>query len=117
MSLLWRDSTAWSITTSTTFTVTVQAGLSLSRLQAIVNAKRQFLPSNPPFPDEATVGGIVAADNKTGVRYGSIHNVVLGMRVALAGGEVIMKPVENVTGYDLSKMFMSALGTLGVVTE
>ena len=103
-------------------TVTVQAGLSLSRLQAAVDAKRQFLPLDPPFPDEATVGGIVAANSSgpSRVRYGSVRDLVLGMRVALAGGEVIHvggKTVKNVAGYDLSKMFIGSYGTLGVVTE
>ena len=103
-------------------TVTVQAGLSLSRLQTAVGEKRQFLPLDPPCPDVATVGGIVASNSSgpSRVRYGSVRDLVLGMRVALPGGEVIHvggKTVKNVAGYDLSKMFIGSYGTLGVVTE
>jgi glycolate oxidase FAD binding subunit len=103
-------------------TVTVQAGLSLSRLQAALGERRQFLPLDPPFPDVATVGGIIAANSSgpSRVRYGSVRDLVLGMRVALPGGEVIHvggKTVKNVAGYDLSKMFIGSYGTLGIVTE
>jgi glycolate oxidase FAD binding subunit len=103
-------------------TVTVQAGLSLSRLQTAVGEKRQFLPLDPPFPGVATVGGIVAANSSgpSRVRYGSVRDLVLGMRVALPSGEVIHvggKTVKNVAGYDLSKMFIGSYGTLGIVTE
>lgn len=103
-------------------TVTVQAGLSLSRLQTALGAERLFLPIDPPLPDAATVGGIVAANsNGPGrVRYGSVRDLVLGMRVALTNGEVVHaggKTVKNVAGYDLSKLFIGSYGTLGVVTE
>jgi len=52
--------------------------------------------------------------------YGSARDLVLGMKVALPSGEVIKaggKTVKNVAGYDLCKLFIGSLGTLGVITE
>ncbi len=103
-------------------TVTVQAGLSLNRLQTVLGDEQLFVPLDPPLPNVATVGGIVAANsNGPGrVRFGSVRDLVLGMRVALTTGEVIHaggKTVKNVAGYDLSKLFIGSYGTLGVVTE
>ena len=103
-------------------TVTVQAGLTLAELQGRLGQANQFLPLNPPLPAQATIGGVVAA-NASGpgrFRYGAARDLVLGMRVALANGQIIHvggKTVKNVAGYDLSKVFIGSYGTLGVITE
>ena len=103
-------------------TATVQAGSTLADLQSHLRQANQFLPLNPPLPNRATIGGSIAA-NSSGpgrFRYGSARDLVLGMRVALANGEIIHvggKTVKNVAGYDLSKMFIGSYGTLGIVTE
>lgn len=103
-------------------TVTAQAGLTLAELQGQLRQAHQFLPLNPPLPTQATIGGVVAA-NASGpgrFRYGAARDLVLGMRVALANGQVIHlggKTVKNVAGYDLSKVFIGSYGTLGVITE
>ena len=52
--------------------------------------------------------------------YGSVRDLVIGMKVALASGEQIKaggKVVKNVAGYDMCKLFVGSLGTLGVITE
>jgi len=103
-------------------TATVQSGIALNALQDILRGQNQFLPFDPPFPARATVGGIVAA-NLNGPRrscYGSVRDLVIGMKVALASGELIKaggKVVKNVAGYDMCKLFVGSLGTLGVLTE
>jgi len=103
-------------------TATVGAGMPLADMQEIVGRRKQFLPFDPPHQTRATVGGIVAA-NLNGPRrscYGSVRDLVIGMKVALASGERIKaggKVVKNVAGYDMCKLFVGSLGTLGILTE
>jgi len=103
-------------------TATVQSGITLTALQEILARQKQFLPFDPPHPARATVGGIVAA-NLNGPRrscYGSVRDLVIGMKVALVSGELIKaggKVVKNVAGYDMCKLFVGSLGTLGILTE
>jgi len=103
-------------------TVTCESGVVLVRLQEQLAAERQFAPLEPPFAERATVGGTIAA-NLNGPRrgcYGSVRDLVIGMKVALIGGERIKaggKVVKNVAGYDLCKLFVGSLGTLGVINE
>jgi glycolate dehydrogenase FAD-binding subunit len=103
-------------------TATMQSGITLSALQTSLAAQRQFVPLDAPFPERATIGGTVAI-NLNGPRrsyYGSVRDVVIGMRVVLASGERIKaggKVVKNVAGYDMCKLFVGSLGTLGIITE
>jgi glycolate oxidase FAD binding subunit len=103
-------------------TLTVQAGINLIRLQESIPSQKQFLPFDPPNPSKATVGGTVAA-NLNGPRrgsYGAVRDLVIGMKVALASGAQIKaggKVVKNVAGYDMCKLFVGSLGTLGIITE
>ncbi len=103
-------------------TATVQSGITLNALQAVLARQKQFLPIDAPLPERSTIGGIVAA-NLNGPRrssYGSVRDLVIGMKVVLASGEIIKaggKVVKNVAGYDMCKLFTGALGTLGIVTE
>ncbi len=106
-------------------TCRVEAGMRVRDLQAVLNQHGQRLPLDPPQLDEATVGGMVAA-NTNGLgrgRYGTVRDWVIGItviypsgnpaRIAHAGGKV----VKNVAGYDLMKLHTGALGTLGVIAE
>jgi glycolate oxidase FAD binding subunit len=103
-------------------TVTVEAGIGLSRVQQTVAGRKQFLAFNPPYAEHATVGGIIAT-NLNGPRrsyYGSVRDLVIGMKVVLVSGEQIKaggKVVKNVAGYDMCKLFVGSLGTLGIITE
>jgi len=103
-------------------TVTCESGVVLARLQEQLAAERQFAPLEPPFAERATVGGTIAA-NLNGPRrgcYGSVRDLVIGIKVALIAGERIKaggKVVKNVAGYDMCKLFVGSLGTLGVISE
>ena len=103
-------------------TATVQSGITLASLQQTLAPQNQFLPFDPPHAARSTIGGIVAA-NLNGPRrmfYGSVRDLVIGMKVALASGEQIKaggKVVKNVAGYDMCKLFVGSLDTLGVITE
>jgi glycolate oxidase FAD binding subunit len=84
--------------------------------------KGVFLPLDPPFSERATLGGIVAA-NSTGpkrLRYGQPRDLILGMRYVAPTGEVIGmggKTVKNVSGYDVSKIMIGSMGTLGILGD
>jgi glycolate oxidase FAD binding subunit len=103
-------------------TCRVEAGMRLSDLQAALNAQGQRLPLDPPHPERATVGGMVAA-NSNGLgraRHGTVRDWVIGIAVAYPSGKVARaggNVVKNVAGYDLMKLHIGALGTLGVVAE
>jgi glycolate oxidase FAD binding subunit len=103
-------------------TATVQSGITLAATQQITARARQFLPFDAPSPQRSTIGGIVAA-NLNGTRrvcYGSVRDLVVGMKVALPTGKHIKaggKVVKNVAGYDMCKLFVGSLGTLGIITE
>ena len=102
--------------------VTVEAGMKLAALQTTLAQKREILPLDPPADSKVTVGGLVAANlsGPSRLLYGTARDWVLGMRVALPGGERIHcggKVIKNVSGYDMNKLFIGSLGTLGIITE
>ena len=103
-------------------TVTVEAGLKYADLQKILSKSGQFLPLEPAYPQDATIGGIVATADSGSLRhrYGGVRDMLLGIsfvrsdgQIAKAGGRV----VKNVAGYDLMKLFTGSYGTLGILTE
>ena len=103
-------------------TVTVEAGIRLAALQAVLAQHRQYLALDPPAADRCTLGGIVAtnASGSLRLRHGAARNQVLGLRVVHANGTVVKsggKVVKNVAGYDLNKLYIGAFGTLGIITE
>lgn len=81
-----------------------------------------FLPIDPPCSDKATIGGIIAA-NASGSRrllYNLPRDVVLGVRFVTPRGDVPGsggKTVKNVSGYDVSKLLVGSMGSLGIITE
>jgi len=102
--------------------VSVEAGVRLADLKAVLAEKREFLPLDPRGPDRATVGGLLAtnASGPSRLSYGTARDFVLGLRVVLASGERIRcggKVVKNVSGYDMNKLFTGSMGTLGIITE
>lgn len=103
-------------------TVSVEAGMRLSELQRRLAEHGQWLPLDPSVRPEATVGGVLAA-NVSGparVRYGTMRDLLIGVRFATPGGEIVHsggRVVKNVAGYDLGKLQIGALGTLGVIVE
>jgi len=103
-------------------TVTVEAGCTIDKLQSVVRERGQQLGADPMQPEQATVGGVLAtAESGTlRIRYGAIRDLVLGLEMALPDGSVIKaggKVVKNVAGYDLTKLAIGSLGTLGVITR
>ncbi len=103
-------------------TVTVEEGMALSKLQSILGERGQWLPLDPPLLPEATIGGVLAtnASGPTRYRYGTARDLLIGITFALPSGELAKsggRVVKNVAGYDLGKLQIGALGTLGVITQ
>ncbi|BAZ28568.1 FAD linked oxidase domain-containing protein [Cylindrospermum sp. NIES-4074] len=103
-------------------TVTVEAGMKFSQLQAILAKSRQFLALDPTKPDLATIGGIVATADTGSLRqrYGSVRDQLLGITFVRADGQIAKaggRVVKNVAGYDLMKLFTGSYGTLGIISQ
>lgn len=103
-------------------TATLQAGVRLADVQALLRANGQWLPWEPPGAATATIGGLLAAGQTGPLRlgYGTPRDRVLGMRVALGDGRLVKsggRVVKNVAGFDTHKLHIGALGTLGVIVE
>ena len=103
-------------------TITVQAGITMAKLQEALAAEGQWLPVDVPNPEQATLGGAVAL-NKSGPRrlgYGTLRDYVIGISFVTDEGQVVKaggRVVKNVAGYDLMKLQVGAVGTLGVITQ
>lgn len=101
--------------------VVVEPGLICGDLNQKL-APDYFFPPDPGSSAIATLGGMVST-NASGVRaakYGTTKDFVMGMEVVFMGGEVIRtgcRAPKNSSGYDLSRLFATSEGTLGVITE
>ena len=103
-------------------TATAEAGMTLAAFQAELGKRGQWLSLDPAQADRATIGGILAA-NASGPRrhlYGTARDLLIGLTMVLADGAVVRgggKVVKNVAGYDLPKLAIGSLGTLGVIVD
>ena len=103
-------------------TITVEAGMTLATLSAILASQGQRLPLDAPTPEKATLGGIFSTAT-TGPRrlgHGRPRDLILG--VGFVGGEAKLirgggRVVKNVAGYDLPKLLTGSWGTLGVIVD
>ncbi len=103
-------------------TVTVQAGIRLAVLQERLRTEGQMLALDPSAADRATIGGLIATNASGPLRlgYGTVRDLVIGTRVVNADGVVSKaggRVVKNVAGYDLNKLYIGSLGTVGIVVE
>lgn len=103
-------------------TVTVEAGMRFADLQETLAKAGQFLAIDPAYPDQATIGGIVATADTGSLRqrYNSVRDMLLGLSFVRADGQVAKaggRVVKNVAGYDLMKLFTGSYGTLGIITQ
>lgn len=107
---------------SADLTLAVEAGITLHSLRTALAAKGQFLPLDAPLPQRATIGGTLAAGVSGPLKwqYGSTRDLVIGMKVAQADGRITQSGgnvVKNVSGYDMARLHVGGLGTLGIITE
>lgn len=103
--------------------ITLRAGCKLKDVEALLAEKNQMFGFEPPkFSDEATIGGMVAS-GLTGPRRafsGAIRDFILGVKLLNGRGEIVNfggRVIKNVAGFDVSRLMVGALGTLGVLLE
>ena len=103
-------------------TCSVRAGMTLARLSAELGKHGQFVPVDAPLRRTATIGGTMAA-GWLGPRrhyYGRARDFAIGSQVVLADGTIANAGgmvVKNVSGYDMSKLYVGSFGTLAVITQ
>jgi glycolate oxidase FAD binding subunit len=103
--------------------VTVRAGTPLAEIEAALAEKGQCLPFEPPhFGNDGTVGGMVAAGLSGPARasVGAVRDYVLGAVLVNGRAEMLTfggQVMKNVAGYDVSRVLVGSLGTLGVIAE
>jgi glycolate oxidase FAD binding subunit len=103
-------------------TVGVGAGTTVAQLSAMVAEDSLVFACDPPFPERASIGGVLATASHGPLRhgYGALRDFCIGIRFvtgdgrrAKGGGRV----VKNVAGYDLMKLLIGSYGTLAVITS
>jgi glycolate oxidase FAD binding subunit len=103
-------------------TLTVKAGTPVKELQEYLAQYNQKIAIDVNWPEYATIGGVISANDSGPKRlgYGSARDAVIGLRNVYPDGTIIRsggKVVKNVAGYDMNKLFIGSMGTLGVVSD
>lgn len=102
--------------------VIVEPGVVQERLNQALKPYGFFFPPDPGSSAMCTIGGMVSY-NSSGMRcvkYGTTRNYVLDLEVVLADGSIIKtgsKMLKSAAGYDLTRLFVGAEGTLGIITR
>ncbi|MDW7675262.1 MAG: FAD-linked oxidase C-terminal domain-containing protein [Bacillota bacterium] len=105
--------------------VFVRPGVIHAKLNDHLSQYNLFFPPDPGSTKMATIGGMVA-NNSSGLRavkYGATEQYILGLEVVLPNGDVITtggvqcRAIKNVSGMNLTKLFVGSEGTLGVITK
>jgi glycolate oxidase FAD binding subunit len=101
-------------------TISVEAGMTFGALRAHLKRHGQMLALDPPLPDRATIGGLIATamDGPRRLGYGTLRDVLIGITVVEVGGRLSRgggMVVKNVSGFDMMKLYLGSFGTLAVI--
>jgi D-lactate dehydrogenase (cytochrome) len=100
-------------------TVTVEAGMTVGELQAVVGEQGQTIGAWRGLPPDLTVGSVVATARPTPsmTRYGAARDIVTGLRVAVSGRLLRLGSscVKNVSGYAMERLFVGSFCSLGLI--
>ncbi|MCK5813386.1 MAG: glycolate oxidase subunit GlcE [Cocleimonas sp.] len=105
----------------TELAITVRAGTRLQDLELLLAKQQQILPFEPPlFDKNSTIGGVVSSGISGPRRAfsGSIRDAVLGVEIINGEGKIVHfggQVMKNVAGYDMSRLMVRSMGTLGVI--
>ncbi len=99
----------------------VEAGATLHAAQSAADAVERKFPLTLSSEGTATVGGVLStnAGGNHVLKYGTTRDLVFGVEAVLADGSVfngLTSLRKDNTGYDLSRLFLGAEGTLGIIT-
>ncbi|MDQ1403716.1 MAG: glycolate oxidase binding subunit [Actinomycetota bacterium] len=102
--------------------VRVRAGTPVADLDAALAGRGQMVALDPYDPEVATVGGVLAVGRSghRALRYGPVRDSVLEVRYVSDGGKLVKAGapvVKNVSGFDLCRLLVGSLGTLGILAE
>ncbi|GMR16687.1 MAG: glycolate oxidase subunit GlcE [Gammaproteobacteria bacterium] len=103
--------------------ITARAGTPLKEIEELLAKNNQMLPFEPPhFGEHATLGGAIATGLSGSRRpfTGSARDFVLGTKIITGKGDIMSfggQVIKNVAGYDVSRLMVGALGTLGLLLE
>lgn len=102
--------------------LSVGAGARFGNVQATLAEHGQGIPLEAPFDADATIGGLIATALAGPRRLGSgsLRDLLIGISVAHPSGTVTKAGgmvVKNVTGFDLTRLYLGSLGTLGIVVS
>src|SRR3954462_9206455 len=106
---------------STDMTMEIEAGVTLKAAQVAAAEAGCLLPLSISSEGSAQIGGVLAtnAGGNNTVRYGNARDLVLGLEVVLADGQVwngLRRLHKDNTGYCLRQLFVGSEGTLGIIT-
>ena len=102
--------------------VIVEPGVVAEKLNRALEPHGFFFPPDPGSSSFCTIGGMISYNSSgmRSVKYGTTRSYVLDLEVVLADGRVIhtgSRNLKSAAGYDLTRLFVGAEGTLGIITR